>query len=553
MTEGVFLVSVQIGNDNTIINNLPPEHRQAELQRALVEWDGLVTKSRTAPTSPAALLDAHRAVVPFRGRTRELEELRAWCEAPGLGTRLVYGPGGQGKTRLARRLVDRLRDEPDDEPWSVLWLSRDAPAGRLRVLQYTESPLLVVVDNAETRMDQLPPLLHAAAAAPRTVRVKVLLLARADGDWWYDLPAATDLEELYDAPVTPLPPLESDPGRHAEAYRDAVEGLARALPQVPGYRLRKWGPLAEGLTRSAVYRAGTPGMGDALTLHMTALVDLLDAAHKPGEGASRFRPMEERLLDYERRYWIAVEADLGLKKRRGIDSVLAATFLCGAADREEAHALLDRVPILHGQTADVRWAVCDWISALYPPPAPSQVWGTLRPDRLAEYFVGSHLRADPDLADRLLAGASETQAARLLVLHTRAAAHPAHREHLDGQLTGLCTRHPEVLGALAVDVATQVERPEPLVSALYRLTDDPGTDLADLMRLLDHLPASSHNLAPWALHLTERLTDIHRERAETDSASCRTWPGCCASSASGTSTWATGSARTRWRRKPSSG
>ncbi|WFB10539.1 tetratricopeptide repeat protein [Streptomyces sp. LX-29] len=517
MTEGVPL-SVQIGNDNTIVNHLPPEHRAAVLRRKLLEWDDLVTKTRSAPTSPAALLDAHRAVVPFRGRAEELAELRAWCEAPGLGIQLVYGPGGQGKTRLARRLVDRLGETPGDEPWSVLWLSRDAPAGELPVLQYTQSPLLVVVDNAETRTDQLPTLLRAAAAAPRTVRVKVLLLARTDGDWWYDLPAATEREELYDAPVTPLRPLEPDPDRHAEAYRDAVESLARALPRVPGQRLVKWGHHVGRLTRPAAYRIPAPDMDVALTLHMTALVDLLDAAHKRGEGASRSRPMEERLLDYERRYWIAVEADLGLRRRRGIDAVLAAALLCGAADREEADALLGRVPVLHGQTTDVRWAVCDWISALYPPPAPSQFWGTLRPDRLAEYFLGSHLRADPGLADRLLAGASEAQAARLLVLHTRAAAHPAHREHLDAQLTDLCCRHPEVLGALAVDVATQVERPEPLVSALYRLTDDPGTDLADLMRLLDRLPSSSHNLAPWALHLTERLTDIHRERAETDSA-----------------------------------
>ncbi|MFI8850392.1 tetratricopeptide repeat protein [Streptomyces sp. NPDC053499] len=529
MTEGVVPVSVQIGNDNTIVNNLPPEHRAAVLRRKLREWDDLATKAQSAPTSPAALLDAHHAVVPFRGRAEELAELRAWCEAPGLGIQLLYGPGGQGKTRLARRLVDRLGETQGDEPWSVLWLSDKAPAGELPVLQYTQSPLLVVVDNAESRTDQLPTLLRAAAAAPRTVRVKVLLLARSDGDWWYDLPAATELEELYDAPVTPLDPLERDPDRHAEAYRDAVEGLARALPQVPDQRLIHWGRHAQRLTGSAAYRTRTPDMGVALTLHMTALVDLLDAAHKPrradpldaahkpGRGASRSWPMEKRLLAYERHYWIAVEADLGLKKRRGIDAVVATAFLCGAADREEADALLDRVPVLQGQTADVRWAVCDWISDLYPPTAPAQLWGILRPDRLVEYFLGDHLCADPRLADRLLTGASEAQATQLLTLHTRAAAHPAHRERLDAQLTDLCCRNPEVLGALAVDVATRVERPEPLVKALYRLTDDPGTDLAHLMRLLDRLPSSSHNLADWALHLTERLTDIHRERAETDS------------------------------------
>ncbi|MFF9867471.1 tetratricopeptide repeat protein [Streptomyces sp. NPDC013953] len=516
MIRGVFHGPTQIGDGNTIVTHLPPEHPGAVLRRKLAEWDDLAAKTRSAPGSPAALLDAHRAVVPFRGRAAELQALAEWCAAPGPGIRLLHGPGGQGKTRLAHRLTGRLADEPGDGPWSVLWLGRHAPADELTLLRYTDAPLLVVVDNAETRTGHLPVLLETAVAAPGAVRFKVLLLARTDGDWWHDLRAATGLEELYDAPVTPLLPLQPDPAGHAEAYRDAVDGLARALPQVPGQDHHDWTALAERVARSFAYRTRPPDMEVALTLHMTALVDLLDAAHQPAGGTAGARPMEERLLDYERRHWIAVEADLGLKKRRGIEAVLAAAFLCGAADEEEADALLGRVPVLDGQTTDVRWAVRDWIGALYPPPNPSQVWGTLRPDRLAEYFLGSRLRADPHLADRLLAGATGAQATRLLALHTRAAGHPAHHGRLDAELTALCTRHPEVLGPAAVDVATRVERPEPLVSALYRMTDDPRTDPAHLMALLDRLPVSSHNLAPWALHLTRRLTGIHRARADRD-------------------------------------
>lgn len=37
-----------------------------------------------------------------------------------------------------------------------------------------------------------------------------------------------------------------------------------------------------------------------------------------------------------------------------------------------------------------------------------------------------------------------------------------------------------------------MERPEPLVAALYRLTDDPGTEFADLTRLTDRLPLTTH-------------------------------------------------------------
>lgn len=512
------LVSAQFGHDNITFNILPPEHQQALLRRKLEAWDDLPTKTGPAPSSPAALLNAHRAVVPFRGRSQELGELRAWCEVPGLGVRLVHGPGGQGKTRLARRLADHLTAR-SGEPWTVLWLACDAVPTELPILRCTSSPLLVVVDNAETRTDQLTVLLRTAVHAGRTVRFKVLLLARTDGDWWAELPDTTECEELYDAPARALEPLEPDPEGYAEAYREAVEGLALALPEVPGQPSDWRDAVATCLTRFSAPAIRTPDMDLALTLHMTALVDLLDAAHEPESPGSG--PVEERLLGYERRYWSAIEADLGLKAHRAIESVLAAAFLCGAADHGHAEALLRRVPVLDGQSADTRRAVRAWISALYPPPTTSEVWGTLRPDRLAEYFVGRHLRDDtgaPRLVDHLLAGATEAQATRLLALHTRAAAHPAHRGHLDAELADLCVRHGTVLGPIAVDVATQTERPEPLMSALDRLTEDPDADPADLMRLLDRLPRTTHTLAPWALRLTERLTGLYREMAEKDPA-----------------------------------
>lgn len=517
MTDGLLdgsspLHFQQVGPHNFMINMLPPEHPVVLLRRKLEQWDDLPTKTGPDLSSPAALLNAHRTVVPFRGRTRELEELEAWCEAPGLGVRLVHGPGGQGKTRLARHLTDRL-----GEPWTVLWLAPDALPAELPILQCTSSPLLVVVDNAETRAGQLPVLLRTAVRAARTVRFKVLLLARTDGDWWTELPGSTECEELYGAPATALEPLEPDPQRYAEAYREAVEGLARALEEDPGQPGDWRKAAATCLTRFSAPAIRTPDMKLALTLHMTALVDLLDAAHEPehpGRG-----PVEERLLGYERRYWTAIKADLGLKKSGGVESVLTAAFLCGAADHEQAEALLGRVPVLKGQSADILGAVGDWISALYPPPTASEVWGSLRPDRLVEYFVGDHLRHHSRrLVDHLLAGASEAQATRLLTLHTRAAAHPAHRGHLDEDLAGLCVRHPAVLGPIAVEVATQVERPEPLLSALDRLINDPDADPADLMRLLDRLPRTTHTLAPLALRLTERLTDLYRELAAEDPA-----------------------------------
>ena len=67
------------------------------------EWQELAEFDKwqileSQPTSPAALLNAHRQVVPFRGRADILHELRAWASQPGLDALLLHGPGGQGKT-----------------------------------------------------------------------------------------------------------------------------------------------------------------------------------------------------------------------------------------------------------------------------------------------------------------------------------------------------------------------------------------------------------------------------------------------------------------------
>ena len=66
------------------------------------------------------LLRADAEAVRFYGRDTQLTELTRWCTDPGqdVGVRLLVGPGGRGKTRLARRLVADLRGRP--------WPGRDA-------------------------------------------------------------------------------------------------------------------------------------------------------------------------------------------------------------------------------------------------------------------------------------------------------------------------------------------------------------------------------------------------------------------------------------------
>jgi hypothetical protein len=94
-----------------------------------VELAGLAEPVR-APDSPAGLLRADVADTPFRDRP-ELEQLRRWCQLNDWSsTRLVAGPGGQGKTRLARHLAAQQASEG----WATVMLAERAGAAEIAVL-----------------------------------------------------------------------------------------------------------------------------------------------------------------------------------------------------------------------------------------------------------------------------------------------------------------------------------------------------------------------------------------------------------------------------------
>ncbi|MEV0490512.1 tetratricopeptide repeat protein [Streptomyces atratus] len=499
-----------------------------------VEWQQLAEPSEPAAqellASPTALLRARRRVVPFHGRTAVLGDLRAFCDDAGFGARLLHGPGGQGKTRLAQHLADVLAAEG----WTTLWLRADADGGSLAALAAAAVPLLIVVDYAETRTAQLTALVEAAARYRGGKPFKLLLLARTAGDWWQALQAASPVaEELLDgAAAVPLPALEAKPGAsRTEAYQEAVRSYAGQLPRVHGWQDHDWSNLAARLTAGGADPDGQPsvpdgpGMEIALTLHMAALADLLDAAGQmradgPQNGAPApdGRGVEDRLLAHERRYWTNAATARGLHPNltmATLTDALAAAFSLGAETHRQGEGLLRRVPGLADQPVDRLGAVLGWIAALYPP-APGAPWGSPQPDRLAERFLGRHLLDGPGLADHVVPGATDRQATHLLTVYTRAAAHPVFDHQLDQRLTALCVRHSAVLAGPAVDVATQSEAPRPLLEALEQITDSSRTTFEDLELLARRLPATSYSLGAWSTHVGQLITDHHRARSHGD-------------------------------------
>lgn len=102
-----------------------------------------------AGESWAALLRPERGAVAFLGRSGELGVLREWCAARDQGVlRMVVGPGGVGKTRLALELSAEQRAAGWKCVESVaVGEEVRAIASALRLDRST----LLIVDYAETR------------------------------------------------------------------------------------------------------------------------------------------------------------------------------------------------------------------------------------------------------------------------------------------------------------------------------------------------------------------------------------------------------------------
>src|SRR5262249_39706087 len=90
------------------------EYTGSPLHLAPLELAGLLLPwpPSTGPTSVVDLLDPIRAITPFTGQTELIDRLVGWCHSgAALSGRLLVGPPGRGKTRIARHLAQRLHDD----------------------------------------------------------------------------------------------------------------------------------------------------------------------------------------------------------------------------------------------------------------------------------------------------------------------------------------------------------------------------------------------------------------------------------------------------------
>ncbi|MCI3223624.1 trypsin-like peptidase domain-containing protein [Streptomyces sp. NP-1717] len=482
---GVFRTAVQQATGHLL--HLEP----VELQGIGTPWNPAI-----APPSPAALLRPEYESVPFRPRA-QLADLHAWCDGPQvLSGLLMTGPGGQGKSRLARQLAR----ERAGAGWVVCHLAYVDPADHYAALTAIDVPLLLVIDYAERRTAVLAPLVNHLAAHPTGHPVRLLLLGRTDGDWWAELVRTTTVSAALREEPLPLSPLEGDTDQ-VLAYQEAADALAVGLSRVPGY-----GHIDRTSLTLPTPAPDALGGGHALTVHMTALAALLNHLDESAGSTPLSQHPEEVILAHERTYWdrVADHRGLGLEGLRL--SVVGAALLAGAATREQATATLALLPGLRGDAAeDNRRKLASWIGDLYPPDDHGGgYWGTLHPDRLTEYHLTRTLADDSEsaLLETVLPHLSESQATRALTVLSRALALPTAPAGLADQLEDLVTRHPDTLGPPAVGVVPQAQEPAPLLAALRAICDNAGLPIGLSHDLYDAVPWHSQRLAEIALVLS---------------------------------------------------
>lgn len=281
---------------------------------------------------PSALLNARYEVVPFREQGREsiLAELDRWCdEAPAVAVRLLHAEAGVGKTRLAIEWMRRRQALG----WAAGFLAKEISKDWFERLWALGQPLLVVLDYAESRTDLRAALLRVLRYAQQEEagslrRVRLLLLARSNGDWWQGLRQSDPVldEWLGATPPHELTPLATHLGEREKVFHEAAERFARMRGR--RYERRASIPLTDRRFERVLY------------LHMAALV----AVEGIGFEANT---LMEVVLDHEERFWEARarldEVTSSFLRALARQMIAAATLCGGFADLDIAVATTERI------------------------------------------------------------------------------------------------------------------------------------------------------------------------------------------------------------------
>jgi len=332
---------------------------------------------------PSALLNSDYRVVPFWGRTGELEDLRQWCanEAE-FGIRLYTGKGGMGKTRLLMELAEQQKTQG----WIAEFINKDTGEPTLKQaaqqLLKTGRPVLLVVDYAETQPAMVTSLIQAFEDC--TV-FRLVLLARSSGDWWDQLRRCGGVAgDILCGPAVEGPfeinPLADSLDKREGIYQEACKAFAETLEKPePSGTLHK--------PEHTMYQR-------VLYIHLAALAAVQGEAPKqtPEDLLKYIVDKERRFLDTR----CAAADGCGALADAGILQAAAMATLAGTMNKTQAQAMLARCPLLEDQAKVVREKVLAILHETYP--GTDYISG-VQPDIVGEHLVATALEEDQSLLD----------------------------------------------------------------------------------------------------------------------------------------------------------
>lgn len=415
----------------------------------------------TAPVDLTRLLDPGTAATPFLGRADDLALLRRWCTGGGVSVLLLTGGPGTGKSRLARELARYLRDDG----WRYTAGTAPRPGG---------AGVLVLVDRADVYPERVGAALGLTGERP----LRVLVVARAAGEWWSDLRDVLPAE----VPAHELGPL--DPDDTAEHLRAMTAELGRRIDPATARSSR---PVPEGLGEDP-----TP-----LALGIRAAWLLL------GSGSG---PVLDALVDRERRYaeQSAVRAEITFGTPDRLDAYLAAAQLYGASAATEARLLAGAAGGPEGADPETARQIAFWLHQLYPGGG-GRYWSML-PSMLRYRLAVPAARREPALITAL-SQVSAQQAGRALEVLV-----PACRRHPDlaATLWSAATRSP----ALCSAVLDRDGGATPELLDLARETmAGPETSVAVLRAIADGVPRTATLFAGQTAEMARRLATSYERLA----------------------------------------
>lgn len=388
------------------------------------------------PTSPqtwlpSGLLRPEYGLVPSGGRAVELGELRAWAEGPdSLSARLLLSAPGDGKTRVARDLVGELRAAG----WVAGLVRRAAPPAATAGMAKIRKPLLLVVDDAERRVDQVRAIAGTLREqlAGRSVPAR-LLLTSTHADW---LPLLCNSD---DKPV-------------AELFRRCAEQRLGPLSvqQRPDEFARARQAFSDALKFPPSDIESEPAAYSSVAeIHAAALVTLLGGDVPVAAMAGLYRQ--------DQRFWASGEHGLDPSL---LPIAVAAATIFGATTVHTARDLLAVLPGFADLDDDTIGRYVAWLRKTYPG---DEALNPIYPRLLACEHVVAVLDDHPGLVTAVAGVLGDRQVEQALINLTLAS---TTTRDLSGTIAEFLKQDPARFLPTAMRVVSQLASPQPLVAAI---------------------------------------------------------------------------------------